>query len=266
MPLPFDLPENPADFIEGRAKNAVFRVQDFCGLSFKAVSGIFKRPRYIGEILFQMDEIGVGSIPIILLTGLFTGMVLSLQSAIQLSIFGATIYIGKLVALSMVRELGPVLSSLMVAGRVGSGIAAEIGSMVDTEQIDAMRVEGSDPVKKLVVPRLVACMLMLPLLTVISDSIGMAGGFFIAVSQFNIDPMFYWRSSFDILSLHDIMLGLLKPVFFGFIIAMTGSYQGLRTHGGTMGVGRSTTQSVVYSSISILVVDFFLTKVFVYLF
>ncbi|MHB8174395.1 MAG: MlaE family ABC transporter permease [Nitrospirota bacterium] len=266
MPLPFGLPDAPAEFIEGRAKSIVFSVQDFYSLSCRAVAGIFKRPRYLDEILFQMDEIGVGSIPIILLTGLFTGMVLSLQSAIQLSIFGATIYIGKLVALSMVRELGPVLSSLMVAGRVGSGIAAEIGSMVDTEQIDAMRVEGSDPIKKLVVPRLIACMLMLPLLTVISDSVGMAGGFFIAVSQFNIDPMFYWRSSFDILALRDIMLGLVKPVFFGFIIAMVGSYQGLRTHGGTMGVGRSTTQSVVYSSISILVIDFFLTKIFVYLF
>jgi phospholipid/cholesterol/gamma-HCH transport system permease protein len=256
----------PAEFIEGRAKAVVFSVQDFYGLSLKALFGIFKRPRYIGEILFQMDEIGVGSIPIIILTGLFTGMVLSLQSAVQLSIFGASMYIGKVVAMSMIKELGPVLSALMVAGRVGSGIAAEIGSMVDTEQIDAMRVEGSDPIKKLVVPRLIACMVMLPLLTVISDSVGMAGGFFIAISQFNIDPVFYWKSSFDILEIRDIMLGLVKPVFFGFIIAMVGSYQGLKTHGGTVGVGRSTTESVVYSSISILVIDFFLTKSFMYIF
>jgi phospholipid/cholesterol/gamma-HCH transport system permease protein len=256
----------PVEFIEGRAKTAAFMVQDLYGLSLKAISGIFTRPRYLGEILFQMDEIGVGSIPIIILTGLFTGMVLALQSAVQLSIFGASMYIGKVVAMSMIKELGPVLSALMVAGRVGSGIAAEIGSMVDTEQIDAMRVEGSDPIKKLVVPRLIACMVMLPLLTVISDSVGMAGGFFIAISQFNIDPVFYWKSSFDILGLRDIMLGLLKPVFFGFIIAMVGSYQGLKTHGGTVGVGRSTTESVVYSSISILVVDFFLTKSFMYIF
>ncbi len=256
----------PVEFIEGRAKSVLFMVQDFYGLSLKAISGIFTRPRYLGEVLFQMDEIGVGSIPIIILTGLFTGMVLALQSAVQLSIFGASIYIGKVVAMSMIKELGPVLSALMVAGRVGSGIAAEIGSMVDTEQIDAMRVEGSDPIKKLVVPRLIACMVMLPLLTVISDSVGMAGGFFIAISQFNIDPVFYWKSSFDILELRDIMLGLVKPVFFGFIIAMVGSYQGLRTHGGTVGVGRSTTESVVYSSISILVIDFFLTKSFMYIF
>ena len=256
----------PVEFIEGRVKTALFMVQDLYGLSLKAISGIFTRPRYLGEVLFQMDEIGVGSIPIIILTGLFTGMVLALQSAVQLSIFGASIYIGKVVAMSMIKELGPVLSALMVAGRVGSGIAAEIGSMVDTEQIDAMRVEGSDPIKKLVVPRLIACMVMLPLLTVISDSVGMAGGFFIAISQFNIDPVFYWKSSFDILELRDIMLGLVKPVFFGFIIAMVGSYQGLRTHGGTVGVGRSTTESVVYSSISILVIDFFLTKSFMYIF
>ncbi len=256
----------PVEFIEGRVKTALFMVQDLYGLSLKAISGIFTRPRYLGEILFQMDEIGVGSIPIIILTGLFTGMVLALQSAVQLSIFGASMYIGKVVTMSMIKELGPVLSALMVAGRVGSGIAAEIGSMVDTEQIDAMRVEGSDPIKKLVVPRLIACMVMLPLLTVISDSVGMAGGFFIAISQFNIDPVFYWKSSFDILELRDIMLGLVKPVFFGFIIAMVGSYQGLKTHGGTVGVGRSTTESVVYSSISILVVDFFLTKSFMYIF
>jgi len=256
----------PVEFIEGRAKTVAFMVQDLYGLSLKAISGIFTRPRYLGEVLFQMDEIGVGSIPIIILTGLFTGMVLALQSAVQLSIFGASMYIGKVVAMSMIKELGPVLSALMVAGRVGSGIAAEIGSMVDTEQIDAMRVEGSDPIKKLVVPRLIACMVMLPLLTVISDSVGMAGGFFIAISQFNIDPVFYWKSSFDILELRDITLGLLKPVFFGFIIAMVGSYQGLRTHGGTVGVGRSTTESVVYSSISILVIDFFLTKTFMYFF
>ncbi|MGC2423203.1 MAG: ABC transporter permease [Nitrospirota bacterium] len=263
MPLPVDQLDA---FIEGRAKTVAFMVQDFYGLSLQAISGIFKRPRYLGEVLFQMDEIGVGSIPIIILTGLFTGMVLALQSAVQLSIFGASMYIGKVVAMSMIKELGPVLSALMVAGRVGSGIAAEIGSMVDTEQIDAMRVEGSDPIKKLVVPRLIACMVMLPLLTVISDSVGMAGGFFIAISQFNIDPVFYWKSSFDILELRDIMLGLVKPVFFGFIIAMVGSYQGLKTRGGTVGVGRSTTESVVYSSISILVIDFFLTKTFMYIF
>lgn len=255
----------PAVFLENRLKDGVFIVQDFFRLCKSALAGIFKKPRYPRELVFQMDVIGVGSVPIILLTGLFTGMVLALQTSVQLQIFGATIYVGKVVALSMIKELGPVLSSLMVAGRVGSGIAAELGSMVDTEQIDAMKVEGTDPIKKLVVPRLLALVLMLPLLTVVADAVGMAGGFFIAVSQLGIDPTYYWVSSFDIIKYDDIILGVIKPMSFGFIIAMVGSYQGLKTHGGTVGVGRSTTQSVVVSSILILVTDFFVTKLFVYL-
>lgn len=253
----------PAVFLESRIKYIVFLVQDFFILCGSALAAIFKKPRYPRETVFQMDVIGVGSVPIILLTGLFTGMVLALQTSMQLKIFGASIYVGKVVTLSMIKELGPVLSSLMVAGRVGSGIAAELGSMVDTEQIDAMKVEGTDPIKKLVVPRLLALVLMLPLLTVVADAVGMAGGFFIAVSQLGIDPTFYWDSSFDIINYDDIVLGVIKPMLFGSIIAMVGSYQGLKTHGGTVGVGRSTTESVVVSSILILVTDFFVTKLFV---
>ena len=254
----------PMELLGRRVKDVLFVTQDFFRLVRVSLAGFLKGPRYIQEAVYQMDAIGFGSIPIILLTGLFTGMVLALQTSVQLSIFGASIYVGKVVALTMVKELGPVLASLMVAGRVGSGIAAEIGSMVDTEQVDAMKVEGSDPIKKLVVPRLIACVLMLPLLTVIADAIGVAGGFFIAITQLGIDPTFYWTSVFSILRYGDVVLGIIKPAFFGGIIAMVGSYMGLTTHGGTVGVGRSTTESVVYSSILILVSDFFITKIFIY--
>ncbi len=254
----------PMELLERRLKDVLFVTQDFFNLVRVSFAGVLKRPRYLQETVFQMDAIGFGSVPIILLTGLFTGMVLALQTSVQLSIFGASVYVGKVVALTMVKELGPVLASLMVAGRVGSGIAAEIGSMVDTEQVDAMKVEGSDPIKKLVVPRLLACVLMLPLLTVVADAIGVAGGFFIAITQLGIDPTFYWSSVFSILKYGDVVLGIIKPAFFGGIIAMVGSYMGLNTHGGTVGVGRSTTESVVYSSILILVSDFFITKIFIY--
>lgn len=252
----------PFPYLERRLKESLLVVQEFFGLCRVSIAALFKKPRYVGETLFQMDSIGVGSIPIIILTGLFTGMVFALQLSYLLSRFGATMYVGMAVSLSMVKELGPVLSSLMVAGRVGSGIAAEIGSMVDTEQIDAMKVEGSDPIKKLVVPRMVACMLMLPMLTVITDAIGVTGGFLIAASQYKIDSTFYWTSVFDTLKYMDVVVGVIKPVFFGFIIAMVGCFMGLTTHGGTVGVGRSTTESVVFSSILILVSDFFITKLF----
>lgn len=248
-----------------RLKEVLFTVQDFARLCWTALTGIFKRPRYVKEIVYQMDVVGPGSLPIILLTGLFTGMVLALQSSVQLRVFGATMYVGKLVSLSMVRELGPVLSALMVAGRVGSGIAAEIGSMKDTEQIDAMMVEGTDPIKRLVIPRLAACVLMLPLLTIIADSVGLFGGYLIAYLHLGIDPTFYWSSSFESLKYKDLVPGLFKPMFFGYVIAMVGCYRGLTTHGGTVGVGRSTTESVVYSSILILATDFFITKFFMFI-
>jgi len=257
--------ETAPELVGNEIKNFVFVVQDFSKLCWSGATGIFKRPRYIREILFQMDVIGVGSIPIVMLTGLFTGMVLALHSSVQLASFGASLYVGKVVSASMIRELGPVLASLMVAGRVGSGIAAEIGSMKDTEQIDAMMVEGTDPIKKLVVPRFWACVLMLPLLAIIADAVGLLGGYLIAIYQLRIDGVFYWTSVFDILKMKDVVPGLFKPAFFGFCISMVGCYQGLNTHGGTVGVGRSTTESVVYSSILILASDFFITKFFLYI-
>jgi len=257
--------EPPYALITGRAKDIVFVVQDFFALCRISISAIFKRPRYLREIVYQMDVIGAGSLPIILLTGLFTGMVLSLQSSVTMQKYGASMYVGNLVSVTMIRELGPVLSALMVAGRVGSGIAAEIGSMVDTEQLDAMKVEGTDPIKRLVVPRLLACVLMLPLLMLITDAMGLLGGYLIALYELRIDTTFYWRSVFEMLHYDDMPVVFCKSGFFGFIISMVGCYQGLNTHGGTVGVGRSTTDSVVYSSVLVLAADFFITKLFMFI-
>ncbi len=213
-------------------------------------------------MFLQMDAIGVGSINIVMLTGLFTGMVLALQTALSLETFGAKNYVGRVVSLSMVRELGPVLTALMVAGRVGSGIAAELGSMVVTDQINAMRAMGSDPLRKLVVPRLVAGLVMVPMLTILSDTIGLTGGWLISSVILKIPGSLYFRSSMDALSINEIIGGLIKPVVFGFIIAMVGCYMGLNTKGGTQGVGRSTTQSVVVCSVVVLFTDFLLTRLF----
>jgi phospholipid/cholesterol/gamma-HCH transport system permease protein len=207
-----------------------------------------------------MDLIGVGSLAVIMLTGFFTGAVLTLQTSKTLSTFGAIGFTGQLVAISLVRELGPVLASLMVAGRVGSGIASELGSMLVTEQINAMRALGTDPIKKLVVPRVVATTTMLPLLTVVTDAVGVMGGLFIAVFVLHISSNLYLNSAWDGLGYMDIFGGLLKPLVFGATLSIVGCYCGLRTYGGTQGVGRSTTQAVVASSILILVFNLILTR------
>ncbi|HJZ13564.1 MAG TPA: ABC transporter permease, partial [Acidobacteriota bacterium] len=195
----------------------LFEVQQFSNLCVRAVGALLTRPRFPSEMFLQMDTIGVGSINIVILTGLFTGMVLALQTALSLETFGAKNYVGRVVSLSMVRELGPVLTALMVSGRVGSGIAAELGSMVVTDQINAMRAMGSDPLRKLVVPRLVAGLLMVPMLTVLSDSIGMFGGWLISVVILKIPGSLYFRTSMDALEVSDVVGGLIKPFVFGFL-------------------------------------------------
>jgi len=248
--------------ISDRLKGWVLEVQEFFLLSGRALHGLVTRPRFPYEWILQMDAIGVGSLNIVILTGLFTGLVLALQTSLSLETFGAKNYVGRVVSLSMVRELGPVLTALMVAGRVGSGIAAELGSMMVTDQINAMRAMGSDPLRRLVVPRLVAGLLMVPMLTVLSDSVGLAGGWLISVIILNIPGGLYFSSSIDALTMNDIIGGLIKPVVFGFIIAMVGCYMGLTTSGGTQGVGRSTTQSVVICSVLILASDFLMTRIF----
>jgi phospholipid/cholesterol/gamma-HCH transport system permease protein len=249
-----------------RVKGSVLGVQDYVLLSWRALQSCVTPPRYPGEILRQMDSLGVGSLSIVVLTGMFTGMVLALQSSATLDVFGARPYVGRLVSLSMVRELGPVLTALMVTGRVGSGMAAELGSMVVTQQIDALRVLGSDPVRKLVVPRVLAAAFMVPILTIISDMLGVFGASLISIFQLKLSWEFYWRSVGQALGINDLIMGLTKPVVFGFILATIGCFMGLRTTGGTQGVGIATTRSVVAASVLILVSDFFMTKVLLVVF
>jgi phospholipid/cholesterol/gamma-HCH transport system permease protein len=247
-------------------KLAVLGVQEYVLLSWRALRSLATSPRYPDDILAQMDSLGVGSLSIVILTGMFTGMVLALQSAASLDVFGARPYAGRLVCVSMVRELGPVLTALMVTGRVGSGMAAELGSMVVTQQIDALRVLGTDPIRKLVAPRIVAGMVMVPLLTVISDALGIFGGALISVFNLKLSWEYYWRTVGNALGLNDIVMGLTKPVAFGFVLASVGCFMGLRTRGGTQGVGLATTRSVVVASVLILASDFFMTKVLLMLF
>jgi len=265
MPAAEDRTATAVARIEDSLKGYVFTVQEFARLSAIAIAGVFRKPSYMEETFYYMDQIGVGSLFILALTGLFTGMVLTLQGAIQLQPFGAVPYVSRLVSTSVVRELGPVLAALMLAGRVGTGIASELASMQVTEQIDALRAEGTDPIKKLVTPRLLATLLMVPILTIITNGIAMAGGYFIARLYLSIDSFFYWTWAFEALRPMDLVYGVIKPLVFGFIICMVGCYAGLTSTGGTVGVGRSTTQAMVTSSILILMSDFFMTKLFIYL-
>jgi phospholipid/cholesterol/gamma-HCH transport system permease protein len=241
-------------------KAAVKEVQDLSVLTGKTFTSMFRRPFYVRDILLQMDLIGVGSLTVVMLTGFFTGAVLTLQTSKTLSQFGAVGFTGGLVSVSLVRELGPVLAALMVAGRVGSGMASELGSMLVTEQINAMRALGTDPIKKLVVPRSLATIAMLPVLTIIADAVGVFGGLVISLAVLRITANLYLSRAWDALTYMDLFGGLLKPLVFGAILAIVSCYCGLRTHGGTQGVGRSTTQAVVASSVLILVFDLFLTR------
>jgi len=214
----------------------------------------------------QADLIGVGSLPIVVLIGLFTGAVLALQTSSTLQQFGSLSLTGQLVSLSMVRELGPVLTGILVAGRNASGMASELGSMKVTEQIDAMRAMGVDPTKKLVTPRVAATVVMLFFLSIISNLVGLVGGWFISYFLLGLDSNQYWTTAYQALRFGDVFMGLSKPVVFGFIIASIGCYYGMTAKGGTQGVGRATTQAVVAASVLIVVTDFFLTKLLMALF
>jgi phospholipid/cholesterol/gamma-HCH transport system permease protein len=248
------------------AKSIVATVQEYSILCAQACANIFSRPRYIADTFTQMDSIGVGSLPIVVLTGFFTGCVLALQSAVSLKEFGAVNMTGELVTLAMVKELGPVLTGLMVSGRNASGMASELGSMKVSEQLDAMRALGTDPVRKLVTPRLVATVVMLFFLTIISDACGIAGGAFVSVVMMKLNAGAFFHTGYMSLKHGDVVEGLLKPIFSGFIIASIGCYYGLRTTGGTRGVGRSTTQAVVASSVIIILVDFLVTQLMIGIF
>jgi phospholipid/cholesterol/gamma-HCH transport system permease protein len=242
------------------AREKVQTVQDYVLFCGQAIANLFRKPHYFSDMVQQADTIGVGSVPIVLLTGFFTGAVLALQAANTLERFGSINLIGELVSTSMVRELGPVLTSLMVAGRNASGMASELGSMVVTEQIDAMRALGTDPMKKLVSPRVVSTVFMLFFLAIISDLVGLAGGSMVAKVLLGLDARTYWSNAWETLVFQDVFMGLVKPLLFGFIIATVGCFYGMNTSGGTQGVGRATTQAMVASSVLILVFDFFVTR------
>jgi phospholipid/cholesterol/gamma-HCH transport system permease protein len=237
-------------------------LQGWFALTAKTFARMFQRPYYYREFAVQFDKLGFSSLFICMLTGLFTGMVMALQALVQLKPFAATSYVGGMVAVTMIKELGPVLASLMVAGRVGSAITAELGTMVVTEQVDAMRVEGTDIVKRLVAPRLKAMLLALPLLTAVADAISLLGGYIMS-SGYGINPTMYLKGIPQFMVFQDLIEGLVKPAVFGLLIAMTGCYVGLNTRGGAEGVGNAAKQAVVVSSVLILMFDFFLTKIFV---
>ncbi len=244
-------------------KAPVSTLQDFCLLAGKALANIFRAPHYWDDVLIQMDRIGVGSLPIICLTGGFSGAVMALQMSKALDTYGASSQVGQIVSITLVAQLGPVLTSLLVAGRNASGIASELGSMKVTEQIDAMRALGTDPIQKLVTPRVLAMTIMLPFLTMISDFVGMVGGWFIALGLIGTTSAMYWTGVHEILTYADVSQGLIKPFVNGFVISLVGCYYGINTTGGTQGVGRATTQAVVVSSVWVFVINLFLTQIFV---
>ena len=246
--------------LTGWVKSGLLEVQEYMRLQAQTVRGVFSRPFYFHDVVEQFDAIGIGSLTVVLLTGFFTGAVLALQSGVTLDQFGARPFVGRLVSASMIKELGPVLTGLMLAGRIGSGIAAELGSMVVTDQINALRALGTDPVRKLVVPRVLAGFFMAPVLTVISDTVGILGGWLIAVYQLRVASSLYWTSITDALYVQDAWMGIIKPFILGYVIVTIGCFVGLRTTGGTQGVGRSTTNAVVAASVAVIAVDFFVTR------
>ena len=246
-------------------KRAVAAVQDYSLLSFRALTNLASRPYYFQDTLDQMDDIGVGSLPIVLLSGFFIGAVMVLQTGAQFVRFGQTSLTGDIVAIALTRELGPAITGLLVAGRCASGIASELGSMLVTEQVDAMRAMGTDPSRKLVTPRVLATLMMVPLLTALSVFVGLLGGCVASVFSLRLSAIEFWRRAIAALDFADLMQGFSKAVVFGFILATVGCYKGLTVRGGTQGVGRATTQSVVISSVLIIVADTFLTKISLYL-
>lgn len=245
-----------------RALGLLERVGAAARLGVRAGFELLRPPFDWREGLSQLDKIGVGSLNLTNITALFTGMVLALQTAYTLSAFGAQLYIGEVVAMSLVRELGPVLTALMVGGRVGSGMAAEIGTMAVTEQVDALRSMAADPVRKLVVPRLAAMLVALPLLTILANAMGIIGGLIIAVVEEGSTASFYLQHAFRLMTFHDLASGLGKTFCFAYLIAVIGCVNGLSARGGADGVGRATTNTVYAAAIGVLVSDFFLTKLF----
>ena len=271
-PLQVTQPDTPApenlsvaEVLTDAAKQAVLKVQEYAKMSAHSLTNFFTVPRYNQDTLDQMDDIGVGSLPIVLLSGFFIGAVMVLQTGSQFQRFGQVSLTGDIVSLALVRELGPTITGLLVAGRCSSGIASELGSMLVTEQVDAMRAMGTDPSRKLISPRVLAALVTVPLLTTISVFVGLVGGMVASVFSLRLSATTFWQRAIAILEFSDLMQGFTKSLVFGFILASVGCYKGLTVRGGTQGVGRATTQAVVVSSVMIIIADTFLTKLALYL-
>jgi len=250
-------------FLTAWFKSAALEAQEYVRLVGAACRALVTPPVYRHDIVEQLDLIGVGSLTVVLLTGLFTGAALAMQGGMTLDQFGARPVVGRLVSASMIKELGPVLTALMLTGRIGSGIAAELGSMVVTDQINALRALGTDPVRKLVVPRMLAGFFMAPVLTIVSDFVGILGGWIIARFQLQVASGLYWSSVTKGLYMQDVWMGLIKPFVLGFLIVTIACQVGLRTTGGTQGVGKATTIAVVAGSVAVIAADFFVTQILV---
>jgi phospholipid/cholesterol/gamma-HCH transport system permease protein len=256
----------PLTLAKERAERGLFELGEIFDLAVQTVKQAWRGPIERALVIHQFDAVGVRSISIVVITSAFIGMVLALQTAYSLADFGGKLFVGKVVSLSLVRELSPVLMSLMVGGRVGAGIAAEIGTMRVTEQIDALRALATNPVRRLVVPRVIATTLMFPLLTIISNALGILGGLLIAVANLHVSANYYMRSVIESVAYNDLASGIGKTFFFGFAIGLIACYNGLKTEGGANGVGRATTVTVVSGAITVLIMDFFLTKLFLAVF
>jgi phospholipid/cholesterol/gamma-HCH transport system permease protein len=270
---PLHLAENEApieqismtEVLTDATKRFVLNVQDYFQLAGRSLANLATSPRYFQDVLDQMDDIGVGSLGIVLMSGFFIGAVMVLQTGSQFVRFGQTGLTGDIVSLALVRELGPTITGILVAGRNASGIASEIGSMLVTEQVDAMRAMGTDPSRKLVTPRVVASILVLPLLTALADFVGLLGGCVASVFSLRLGAIEFWTRAINALDFADVMQGMMKPLVYGFILATVGCYKGLTVRGGTQGVGRATTQAVVVSNVMIIACDVFLTKIALFL-
>jgi phospholipid/cholesterol/gamma-HCH transport system permease protein len=259
-PLP---PRSPFSSWRRRGESFIVDMGDVAILSWRSLGSIAKRPLEIASTVYQIESLGVRSVGIVAVTSIFIGMVMTMQFAFGLQRFGGVEYIPRVIVLSFLRELGPTLTAVIVGGRIGSGMAAEVGAMNVTEQVDAIRALGGDPAKKLVLPRVLASMIVLPFLSVFADSLGTLGAMFVSWSEYDIRPQLFMQTSLESVLMSDLFSGLAKTPIFGFIIAIVGCHFGLTTKGGTEGVGQSTTKTVVVVSIAILVADYFLTRIFV---
>ena len=247
-----------------KTKELISDLQDFYFLSQSGLLGLIRKPFYYKDTIEQMDYAGTGSFVIILLVSLFIGMALSLQLSAELSGMGLKMYIGKIVGVSIIREIGPVMTALVYAGRVGSGMASELGSMILGHQVDTLRAFGVDPVKKLVTPRILSSLMMLPALTIIGDAVSIFGGYYIAVFVSLQSSTFYWSSIQDVLNYENVLSGSIKPFIFGYLIACISCHMGLSTKGGAIGLRRATTRAVVASFIVVIIADFILTRILLY--